>query len=92
MPFDSDICNKIGVDFVKTSTGFGYTKNKDGSYSYEGATAHDLKLMKEHVSGKVQIKASGGVRTLEKAIQFKELGVTRIGTSATESIIKELDE
>lgn len=60
------------ADFVKTSTGFGTG----------GATYEDVALMKEVVGDKAQIKASGGVRDLETALKYIEMGVTRLGTSS----------
>lgn len=65
-------------DFVKTSTGVDTT----------GATVHDVKLMKEITGDKIQIKASGGVRTLEQAQELIAAGATRIGTSNGVDIIK----
>lgn len=82
-----EICNDIGVDFVKTSTGYGFFKQADGSYTYKGATAHDLKLMRQHCDSSIQVKAAGGVRTLEDTLKVRALGVTRIGATATETII-----
>lgn len=61
-----------GADFVKTSTGFGTG----------GATFEDVEIMKSVVEGKAQIKASGGVRDLETAMKYIEMGVTRLGTSS----------
>lgn len=60
------------ADFVKTSTGFGTA----------GATPEDVKLMKEVVGDKLQIKASGGIKDKATALEYIELGVTRLGTSA----------
>jgi deoxyribose-phosphate aldolase len=60
------------ADFVKTSTGFGTG----------GATFEDVALMKEVVGDRAQIKASGGVRDIETAMKYIELGVTRLGTSS----------
>ncbi len=60
-----------GADFVKTSTGFGTG----------GATLEDIRLMKSVTQGKIQIKASGGIRDYETAKAYIDLGVTRIGTS-----------
>lgn len=82
-----EICQRAGAEFVKTSTGFGFVKQKSGDYNYKGATPHDLKLMREHCGPGVQVKAAGGVRTFEEAARVRELGVTRIGASATESIV-----
>jgi len=84
-----EICDKVGADFVKTSTGFGFVKGEDGKYSYKGATEHDLKLMREHCSEKVQVKAAGGVRTLDDALKVRELGCTRFGARTTEQILEE---
>ena len=61
-----------GADFVKTSTGFGTG----------GATFEDVEIMKSVVEGKAQIKASGGVRDLETATKYINMGVTRLGTSS----------
>lgn len=60
------------ADFVKTSTGFGTG----------GATFEDVKLMKSVVEGKAEIKASGGVRDIETAKKYIDMGVTRLGTSS----------
>jgi len=81
------ICSVLNVEFVKTSTGYGYTKQADGTYNYKGATAKDLALMRKHSSPEVQVKAAGGVRTLDDTLKVRELGVTRIGATATEAII-----
>ncbi|MEN8193480.1 MAG: deoxyribose-phosphate aldolase [Bacteroidota bacterium] len=83
-----EICNKYKVDFVKTSTGYGFMKSEDGKYSYKGATEHDLKLMRKHTNPEVQVKAAGGVRTYEDTLKVKELGVTRIGATATIAIVE----
>ncbi|NIO20553.1 MAG: deoxyribose-phosphate aldolase [Candidatus Aenigmarchaeota archaeon] len=84
-----EICERAKVDFVKTSTGYGFIKDKDGKYSYKGATDNDLRLMREHCSDAVQVKAAGKVRTLDDAIRVRSLGATRIGASATETILEE---
>jgi len=83
------ICSDTGVDFVKTSTGYGFVKGEDGRYSYQGATHKDLKLMREHADPVVQVKAAGGVRTLEDLLAVRALGVTRVGATATVSILEE---
>lgn len=85
------ICSVLGVEFVKTSTGYGYTKQADGSYNYKGATTEDLILMRKHSAPEVEVKAAGGVRTLEDTLKVRELGVTRIGATATEAIILAVD-
>ena len=82
-----EICNNLKVAFVKTSTGYGFTKQPDGSYNYKGATEHDLKLMRKYTNPKIEVKAAGGVRTLEDTLKVRSLGVTRIGATATEAIV-----
>jgi deoxyribose-phosphate aldolase len=84
-----EICSAAKVEFVKTSTGYGFIKGSDGKYSYEGATEHDLKLMRKHSAPEVQIKAAGGVRTLEDLLKVKSWGVTRIGATATATILED---
>lgn len=86
------ICSSVGVDFVKTSTGYGFVKGDDGKYSYQGATHEDLKLMREHSADAVQVKAAGGVRTLEDLLAVKELGVTRVGATATIAMLEAAKE
>jgi deoxyribose-phosphate aldolase len=66
-----------GADFVKTSTGF----------APGGATHDDLRLMRANTSPHIRIKAAGGVRTLDALLAVMELGVTRIGATATATII-----
>jgi deoxyribose-phosphate aldolase len=66
-----------GADFVKTSTGF----------APGGATHEDLALMRRTVSPRVQVKAAGGVRTLDALVDVMNLGVTRVGATATKAII-----
>lgn len=83
------VSERAGADFVKTSTGYGFVKGADGRYSYKGATAHDVKLMRAACSPKVKIKAAGGIRDLDTLIMFKELGVTRCGATATAAILDE---
>lgn len=72
-----EISCDLAADWVKTSTGFGSG----------GANLEDLKLMIEHTRPPVQVKAAGGVRDLETLLQVKELGVTRVGASATAAIL-----
>ena len=86
-----EICSELKVDFVKTSTGYGFNKQSDGSYSYKGATEHDLILMRRYSDRSVEVKAAGGVRTLEDTLKVRKLGVTRIGATATEAIILALE-
>ena len=66
-----------GAEFVKTSTGFAAS----------GATHEDLALMRRSVSDHVQVKAAGGIRTLDALIEVMNLGVTRVGATATKTII-----
>jgi len=67
-----DLCLRGGADFVKTSTGFGP----------EGASMEAVKLMRESVGDKAEIKASGGIRDKESALRYIRAGATRIGTSS----------
>jgi len=83
------ICSEIGVAFVKTSTGYGFVKQPGGDYNYQGATEHHLRLMRQHAGPNVQIKAAGGVRTLADLLRVRTLGVTRIGATATETLLNE---
>jgi deoxyribose-phosphate aldolase len=71
------LAEAAGADFVKTSTGFAPS----------GATHDDLRLMRANTSAHVAIKAAGGVRTLDALLAVMELGVTRIGATATKAII-----
>jgi deoxyribose-phosphate aldolase len=66
-----------GADFVKTSTGF----------APGGATHEDLALMRRSVSPHIQVKAAGGVRTLDALLDVMALGVTRVGATATKAIL-----
>jgi deoxyribose-phosphate aldolase len=68
-----------GADFVKTSTGFAPS----------GATHEDLRLMRANTSSHVQVKAAGGVRTLDALLAVMDLGVTRIGATATQTIVED---
>jgi len=86
------ICSEHGVAFVKTSTGYGFVKQVEGSYAYAGATDHDLALMRKASAESVQIKAAGGVRTLDDVLRVRALGVTRVGATATEAILEEARE
>jgi deoxyribose-phosphate aldolase len=87
-----EICSEHAVAFVKTSTGYGFMKQPNGFYSYAGATDHALRLMRAHCAPRVQVKAAGGVRTLDDLLRVRGLGVTRIGATATESILEEARE
>ncbi len=83
------ICSRQKVAFVKTSTGYGFVKETDGKYSYQGATEKDLVLMRRHCDPEVGIKAAGGIRNLDQLLKAHELGASRIGASATDAIMKE---
>lgn len=74
-----EICGEAGADWVKTSTGYG-----DG-----GATDEDLKLMRQHSPAKVQVKAAGGVRTFDRLLAVRDIGVSRVGATATPAILDE---
>jgi deoxyribose-phosphate aldolase len=75
----SKVCADAGADFIKTSTGFAPA----------GATVAHVKLMRQSVPDTVGIKASGGIRTLEKAWAMIEAGAERIGTSSGISLVEE---
>ena len=83
------LCERAGADWVKTSTGYGFVKQPDGSYNYLGATEHDLALMRASCSAKVQVKAAGGVRDLDGLIKVRDLGATRCGATATAAMMDE---
>ena len=83
------ISERAGADWVKTSTGYGFVKGADGKYSYQGATEHDLKLMRAACSAKVEVKAACGVRDLDGLIKCRDLGVTRVGATATAAMLDE---
>lgn len=74
------IAQAAGADFIKTSTGF----------STGGATIEDVRLMRETVGPDMGVKASGGIRTLKDALAMIEAGATRLGVSASVSILKEM--
>ncbi len=83
------ICERAGADWVKTSSGYGFVKQANGGYSYQGATEHDLALMRASVSEKVQVKAAGGVRDLDGLIRVRDLGASRCGATATAAMLDE---
>ena len=84
-----ELSERAGADWVKTSSGYGFVKQADGHYNYQGATEHDLSLMRAHVSSKVQVKAAGGVRDLDGLIKVRDLGATRCGATATAAMLDE---
>jgi deoxyribose-phosphate aldolase len=72
-----EIYAKAGVDFLKTSTG----------YAEKGATTEAVQLMRQHLPSEIRIKASGGIRTYEQAMQMIEAGANRLGCSASVAIV-----
>jgi deoxyribose-phosphate aldolase len=74
-----ELSAEAGAHFVKTSTGFAPS----------GATLDDLRLMREHSPPHVQVKAAGGVRTLDALLEVMNVGVTRVGATATEAILED---
>ena len=84
-----EICSKLHVAFVKTSTGYGYVKQDNGMFFTKGATLNDLILMRKHSAPTVQIKAAGGIRNLKDMLAAIDVGATRIGATATVAIIEE---
>lgn len=76
----AEICMEAGVAFLKTSTGL-----------YGGATIADVGLLKEVTRERVGIKASGGIRTIEQAIELILAGATRLGTSRGPDLIRQRD-
>ena len=73
-----ELVTESGADFIKTSTGF----------SSGGATAEDVALLRTHVGAQVQVKAAGGITSLEDAQTFLDLGATRLGTSRIVALVK----
>lgn len=87
---DCCLCaKKAGADFVKTSTGFAAPKTKDGLALPNGATEHHVKLMRETVGPDMGVKASGGIRTVEKLVAMIEAGASRIGTSSGLTLVEQ---
>ncbi len=76
------LCEKAGADWVKTSTGFAAS----------GATLDDLRLMRAAVSERVQVKAAGGVRTLDALLAVMEAGCTRSGATATAAMLDDFKQ
>ena len=80
------LCSDLGVDFVKTSTGFGTVKSGDALRA-TGATEHDVALMRAACPPEVGVKASGGIRDFATAARMIELGASRLGTGSTVAIL-----
>jgi len=74
-----EICGELNADWVKTATGYGAG----------GATDEDLILMRKHSPAHIQVKAAGGVRSLDRLLEVRALGVTRVGASRTTTILDE---
>ncbi len=72
------LAKEAGAEFVKTSTGFGP----------QGATVHDVELLRNAVGDSMGVKASGGIRTIEDARKMIAAGATRIGASASVKIVE----
>jgi deoxyribose-phosphate aldolase len=72
-----EICTGIGADWVKTSTGYGTS----------GSTDDDLRLMRQHAGAHIQVKAAGGIRDLDALLRVRQIGVTRVGATATAKIL-----
>ena len=83
------ICEDAKVDWVKTSTGFGYTLQENGSLASLGATKEDVILMVNSCTKGTQVKAAGGVKNLNTLLQMRKIGASRIGTSSTKVILDE---
>jgi len=76
------LAEQAGADFVKTSSGF----------SPSGATLEDLKLMRASVGPQVQVKAAGGVHTLNALLAVIDAGATRVGATATAAMLDEFEK
>jgi deoxyribose-phosphate aldolase len=74
-----EICGEIGVDWVKTSTG----------YAPSGATLPDLELMRKHSPARVQVKAAGGIRDFDTLLAVRAIGVSRVGASRTQAMLED---
>jgi deoxyribose-phosphate aldolase len=73
------VCERTGVDFAKTSTGFAPS----------GYTLHDVQLMRSHLPDSIGIKAAGGVRSLEALLEVRAAGCARVGATQTAAILDE---
>lgn len=76
-------CERAGADYVKTSTGF---------HPAGGASVHAVRLMRQTVGQRLGVKASGGIRTAEDALAMVEAGASRLGVSATVTILDGLED
>jgi deoxyribose-phosphate aldolase len=73
------ICAEVGADYVKTSTGYGSS----------GALDEDLRLMRRCSPSHIKVKAAGGVKTFDRLLAVRALGVSRVGATATKAILDE---
>ncbi|KAJ2958194.1 hypothetical protein NQZ79_g6192 [Umbelopsis isabellina] len=73
------ISERAGAEFVKTSTGFAKS----------GHTIEDLQLMRQNVSNHIEVKASGGIKSLDQVVAILNTGTTRCGSSSTDQILEE---
>jgi deoxyribose-phosphate aldolase len=73
------ICSEVGADYVKTSTGYGDS----------GASDDDLRLMRRCSAPHVKVKAAGGVRTFDRVLAVRAIGVSRVGATASKVILDE---
>jgi deoxyribose-phosphate aldolase len=76
----AEICMDAGAQFLKTSTGW-----------YGGATVADVQLLKKVTQGQIGIKAAGGIRTIEQALDLVVAGATRLGTSRGPELLRQRD-
>ncbi|MCE9630985.1 MAG: deoxyribose-phosphate aldolase [Planctomycetia bacterium] len=76
------LAESAGADFVKTSTGFGVKGSGP-----TGATPEAVKIMLDTVGGRLQVKASGGIRTWDDAVRYLDMGCTRIGVGDAAAIL-----
>ncbi|TFH33702.1 MAG: deoxyribose-phosphate aldolase [Anaerolineales bacterium] len=71
------VCERVGADFVATSTGFAPS----------GVQLEDVKIIRASISPEIGVKVAGGVHTLDQLLVYRQAGVTRVGTLATEKIL-----
>lgn len=80
---------EAGADFVKTSTGFAFLAEAEGSFRSRGATEADVALLRKHCPQTVGVKAAGGIRDLDTLLRMRAAGASRIGATATAAILDE---
>ncbi len=89
----SQVCNRAGVKWLKTSTGYNYQTNDEGQLFYEGASDRVLKIMHDNAGEGVEVKAAGKCRDLARFMEVREkYGVTRVGTGQTAAVVEEARE